>query len=61
MNVRVDQITIPAPLRWLGAAALFAVAITAIGRLRERARQPKLSPMSDEWLRSHTADREYHL
>jgi hypothetical protein len=63
MAVRADdipQFTLSTPLKWLGAAALCAIAAAAIARLRERAQQPKVPPMSDDWLRSHTADRDYH-
>jgi hypothetical protein len=60
MNVRVEHIVVPTPLRWLGAAAVCAAAITAFVRLRDRAREPRVQPMSDDWLRSHTADRDYH-
>ena len=63
MSARADQfvqLPVPAPLRWLGAVAIAAVAAAAIARLRERARQPKVSPMSPDWLQSHAADRDYY-
>jgi hypothetical protein len=53
------QLSPPAPLRWLGAAALVAAAIAAIAKARQRARQPTVPPMSAEWLQSHAADRGY--
>ena len=59
MTARADQVVIPTPLRWLGAAALCAAAFAAVARLRQRAREPRLQPMSDEWLREHAADSEY--
>ena len=48
------------PLRWLGAAAVVAAAVTALSRLRDRSRQPSLTPMSSDWLQSLTANRHYH-
>jgi hypothetical protein len=60
MSARSNQLAAPTPLRWIGVAALCAVAVAAVAKLRARARQPKLTPMSDEWLRSHNADREFH-
>ena len=63
MGARADQLvhpSLPTPLRWLGAATLLAAAVTAVAKLRERARQPSLRPMSDDWLQRHAADRVYH-
>jgi hypothetical protein len=65
MSARAEQadqfvrLSLPAPLRWLGAAALMAVTIAAISKVRQRARQPTVPPMSAEWLQSHAADRGY--
>ena len=63
MSSRVEEFapgTLPAPFRWLGAAAAVVTAIAVVRNLRERARRPRLAPMSDEWLQRHAADREYH-
>lgn len=59
MSARADQIVVTAPLRWLKAAALVSAARAAFVRLRERMREPRVTAMSDDWLRSHMADREY--
>ena len=59
MSARADQIVVTAPLRWLKAAALVSAARAAFARLRERMREPRVPAMSDDWLRSHMADREY--
>jgi hypothetical protein len=63
MTAHADQaaarITVPTPFRWLAAAALCAAALSTLARLRARMREPRLQPMSDEWLRSHAADRDY--
>ena len=63
MSSRAEQIAhgpISTPLRWLGAAAAVAATVAVIQNLRERARRPRLTPMSPDWLQHHAADREYH-
>ena len=56
MNARVEQMT--APLRWLVIPAVgVAVAAAILESLRRRARRVTVAPMSDQWIREHTADR----
>ena len=56
MTARAESMT--APLRWLVIPAVgVAVAAAIIESLRRRARHPTVSPMSDQWIREHTADR----
>lgn len=63
MSARVEplgQIALATPLRWLGAAAVVAAAFTTLSKLHDRARRPRLTPMSGEWLQTHAANRRYH-
>ena len=63
MSTRAEEFahaSLPTPLRWLGAAAAVAATLAVIQNLRERARRPKVPPMSPDWLQHHLADREYH-
>ena len=53
---RAEQIDYPAPhaIRWLLVPVVgWAVFSTVARILRERARNPTIAPMSDEWLRAH--------
>lgn len=56
----MGQLTLATPLRWLGAAAIVAAAVTAVAKLRDRSRQPSLTPMSSDWLQSLRVNRHYH-
>jgi hypothetical protein len=57
MSAQADQITLPAPLRWLVLPAVgWALMTTAFEALRRRAREPKVSPMSEQWLRQHDVE-----
>jgi hypothetical protein len=59
VDARVEQVTFSTPLRWLGAAAVWAVIAATVATMRHRARKPTVPPMSEEWLRSHAADRRW--
>lgn len=56
MAVRAERIDYPAPypIKWLLVPVVgWAVVSTVARYLRDRARNPTIPPMSDEWLRAH--------
>jgi hypothetical protein len=62
MNARADHfvhLVLPSPRWWLAALAVVTAAARTFAKLRDRVRQPHVSPMSVEWLQSHAADRTY--
>jgi hypothetical protein len=53
VNARSETIALP-PVKWLLIPfAAVAVAATVVQAVRQRTRQPRVRPMSDQWLREH--------
>jgi hypothetical protein len=55
MAAHANQATTSLPFRLLVPPALWSMLSAALIVLKRRAQQPKVAPMSEQWLRDHAA------